>query len=247
VITSWQNIAEMKATSDGADGMVAVSTDDGKTFGEARAVLPDNDVCPCCQLTLSFDAESNAYMGVRKIFEDGRDSIVAKSGDGGQTFELAGRLDLGRWDIDGCPLKPTELAIHGERVFAAAFTGGEDPAGLYFNVSNDGGATFGGKLQIHPGAAYSDAPALTADADGTARIVWHASVGGARRLYTSVSTDGGASLTPPVEIATPAGASMLPASAVADDGTVFVTWQQENEEVFVIGLPAPAADMASAR
>ncbi len=246
IITTWQNIAEMKATSDGADGMVAISTDDGKSFAPARVVLPDNDVCPCCQLTVAF-GEDSAYMGLRKIFDDGRDSVVARSSDGGQTFSLSGRLDFDRWDIDGCPLKPTELAINGERVFAAAYTGGEEKPGLYMSVSEDAGATFSGKQQVHPDAAYSDAPALTVDAMGNARIVWHAKVDGPRRLYTSVSTDGGKTLSAPVEVATPAGTSALPATTVAKDGTVFLTWQQENEEVFVISLPAPTEDMASAR
>jgi hypothetical protein len=240
VFTAWQNMAEMAAASDGADGMVAISTDDGKSFAPARAVIPGNDVCPCCQLTLAFSADT-AYMGVRKIFADGRDSFVARSSDGGKSFPDGGRLDFARWDIDGCPLKPTELAISEERIFAAAYTGGESPPGLYFSVSADGGDTFIGRQQVHPEAGYSDAPALTVDKQGHARLVWHAKVDGPRRLFTAVSTDGGETLSKANELATPAGTSAFPASAITSSGTVFVTWQQENEEVFVLQLP-PAAE-----
>jgi hypothetical protein len=238
VVTAWQNIADMEDSSDGADAAVAISTDDGRSFSAERLVLADNDICPCCQFTLAFDAQT-IYMGVRKIFTDGRDSAVARSKDGGKTFSVAGRLDLDRWDIDGCPLKPTELGVAGEQVYAAAFTGGEDPAGLYFTVSSDGGVTFHGKQLVHPAAAISDAPALTVDAMGNVRLVWHAKVDGPRRLYTTVSVDNGASLATPVEVATPPGKSGLPATAVAGDGTVYVTWEQDNEEVFVTSLPAP--------
>lgn len=240
VIAAWQDVAGMQDQSDGANGVVAVSTDDGKSFAEERIVMPNNDLCPCCQLTLAF-GNNTAYMGVRKIFADGRDSVVARSTDRGRSFNVAGRLDLAPWDINGCPLKPTELAIAGERVYAAAYTGGEDPPGLYFNVSTDNGNSFGNKLPVHADAGYADAPALTVDAAGHVRIVWHAKTDSGRRLFTAVSTDQGASLSAPEELATPPGDSMLPASDVGGDGTVFVVWQQSNEEVFLTALPPPAA------
>lgn len=244
VITAWQNVATMVDQTEGADGVIAISTDDGATFSEEIIAVPGNLVCPCCQLTLAFDGET-ALMGLRYLFDEGRDSMVARSTDGGLSFEKAGRLDLAPWDIDGCPLKPTELAVAGERVFAATYTGGEDPPGLYFTVSQDGGDSFGGKQQVHASADLADAPALTADASGHIRLVWHAKVDGERRLYTATSTDAGVTLSAPVELATPPGKSMHPASAVAADGTVFVTWQQENEEVFVLSLPAPVSALAA--
>lgn len=244
IITAWQDVARMKDTSDGAVGVVAISTNDGETFGKELSVLPGDDVCPCCQLTIAFGGDNTTYMGYRKLYADGRDSTVARSTDGGRSFVGQGRLDLARWDIDGCPLKPTELAVDGEHVYAAAFTGGADPAGLYFTRSIDGGRSFTGERQVHPAAPYSDAPALTVDPAGAVRLVWHAKVDGPRRLFTSVSIDAGKTLSAPVELATPDGTSAYPTTDVAADGTVFVAWQQENEEVFVISLPAPDSKMA---
>lgn len=243
IITAWQNVTEMEDPSDGADAVVAISTDDGRSFAAERIALPGNDVCPCCQLTLAF-GDDTAYMGYRKIYDDGRDSTVARSTDGGRTFSADGRLDLAQWDIDGCPLKPTELGIDGDRVYAATYNGGAEPTGLYFTRSTDGGRTFSGGRQVHEAAPYSDAAALTVDGAGTIRLVWHAKVDGPRRLFTAVSKDGGNTLSAPVELATPAGASAYPATDVAADGSVYVAWQQENEEVFVIALPPAAAKIA---
>ena len=79
---------------------------------------------------------------------------------------------------------------------------------------------------------------MTLDTKGNLRLVWQAKIDGPRRLFTSVSTDGGETLSDPVELATPNGMSAYPASDVAADGTVFVAWQQDNEEVFVMSLPA---------
>lgn len=243
VITAWQDVATMKTSADGANGAVAISTNDGESFEAESIALTGNDVCPCCQLTVAF-GEDTAYMGYRKIYDDGRDSTVAKSTDGGKTFSAEGRLDLARWEINGCPLKPTEMGIDGDNVYVASYTGGEDPAGVYFSRSTDGGETFRGGRQVHPAAPYSDGPAMTVDSNGLVRIVWHAKVSGPRRLYTTVSIDGGESLSEPAEIATPDGTSAYPETAVAADGTVWVAWQQDNEEVFVTALPAPGKKMA---
>lgn len=243
VIAAWQDVAQMKDSADGADGAVAISTNDGESFEAERIALSGNDVCPCCQLTIAF-GDDVAYMGYRKIYGDGRDSTVARSTDGGRTFSGEGRLDLAKWDIDGCPLKPTELEVDGDNVYAAAFTGGEDPAALYFSRSTDGGASFSGSRQVHVSAGYSDAPAMTVDRSGVVRVVWHAKAGGPRRLFTSVSVDGGETLSEPVEIDTPAGKSAYPATSVAGDGAVFVAWQQENEEVYITTLSAPGRAIA---
>ncbi|HJP43140.1 MAG TPA: sialidase family protein, partial [Gammaproteobacteria bacterium] len=40
IFTAWQNIVNMKDASDGADGMLAISTDDGESFSTERAVIP---------------------------------------------------------------------------------------------------------------------------------------------------------------------------------------------------------------
>ena len=183
-------------------------------------------------------------MGYRKIYADGRDGTVARSTDGGRNFVAQTRLNLARWDIDGCPLKPAELAVANEHVYVATFTGGEDPAGLYFSRSIDGGRSFADALQVHTAAPYSDAPALSVDHYGVVRIVWHAKVGGPRRLFTSVSVDAGKTLSEPLELVTPDGTSAYPATDVAADGSVYVTWQQQNEEVFVMSIPAVGKKMA---
>ncbi len=240
VVALWQDIGDMRKTADGANAHMALSTDDGKTFSAERAAISNDAVCPCCQLTVAFGGDA-MFLGYRRIYADGRDSTVARSNDAGRTFASEGRLPFGQWKIDGCPLKPTELAVDGARVYAASYTGGLEPAGVYFARSTDGGRTFAGSRLVHPGAPYSDAPEMTVGPDGLLRIVWQAKAdvktGGPRRLYTAQSGDQGEALSAPVEIPTPPGNSAYPASAVAPDGTVHVTWEQEGERVFVTHLP----------
>jgi len=241
VVALWQDIGDMRKTADGANAHVAISTDDGRSFSEEQAAISNDAVCPCCQLTVAFGGDA-LFLGYRKLYPDGRDSTVARSTDAGRTFASEARLPLGKWKIDGCPLKPTELAVDGPRVYAASYTGGTEPPGVYFSRSTDGGRTFSGSALIHPGAPYSDAPEMTVGPNGLLRIVWQAKAdgktGGPRRLYTAESRDQGVALSAPVEIPTPTGNSAYPASTVAPDGTVYVTWEQEGEEVFVTRLVA---------
>ncbi|MCC7258149.1 MAG: exo-alpha-sialidase [Gammaproteobacteria bacterium] len=244
VVAAWQDIGGMTGNADGADAHMATSTDDGRTFSAERAVIPSDAVCPCCQLTVAFGG-SEAFIGYRKLYADGRDSTVARVTTGNGVLAGETRLPFAPWKIDGCPLKPTDLAVDGDRVYAASYTAGENPPGVYFTRSADRGQSFTGRIAVHPGAPYSDAPELTVDRNGQVRIVWQAKTGGPRRLFTATSTDHGATLSAPVEIATPAGNSAFPASAVAPDGAVFVVWEQENEEVFVTRLDPTAAAVAA--
>jgi hypothetical protein len=245
IIAAWQDIRDMGSSADGADAYVAVSRDDGRTFATERRALGNSDVCPCCQLTMASGADTT-YMGYRRLYPDGRDSAVARSTNGGDSFDSIARLPFSPWKIDGCPLKPTALAVDGDRVYAAAYTAGEDPAGVYFARSSDGGRSFVDPQAVHPDAPYSDAPALAVTPDGTLKIVWQAKTSGERRLFIAESTDGGESLSAPAQLQAPAGNASYPATAVGPDGTLYVTWQHAGERVLVSRI-APAAKQAAAR
>lgn len=243
VYTAWQDIGGMRDNADGAAAAMAISRDDGRSFEAPRTVIESGRVCPCCQLTLAFGADE-VLLGYRRIYPDGRDSTLAISRDGGRRFSLERRLPMGHWQIDGCPLKPTEAASDGPRVYAAAYTGGEDPPGVYFTWSADGGETFAPAVPVHPGAAYSDAPQLAVVGEGRVRIVWQAKQGGPRRLYFAGSNDGGRTLSAPQELPAPPGSAAYPAVAAGPGGLVYVAWQQAGEQVYVGRIPAAAPAVA---
>ncbi|MDH3510537.1 MAG: glycoside hydrolase [Gammaproteobacteria bacterium] len=232
----WLDAREMQGPQDGALVYASVSRDDGESFAGERLVM-QGEACPCCQMTAAFGEDSSVYLGYRHIYADGRDSTVARSQDGGQSFATRTRLPFKPWDIDACPLKPTAMAVDNERVYAAAYTAGEEPSGIYFIRSSDGGKTFTGRLQIHPEAAVADAPQLAVTANGGVQLVWHAKTDGPRRLFVSISEDAGQTFSPPEELPTPPGSSAYPATAVASDGRPLVVWQQEGEEIYIAAHP----------
>jgi hypothetical protein len=247
VYAMWIDTRDMVKEGDAGKVFMAVSRDDGMSFDQDAELFPA-DVCPCCQLTAFVDEDQRLFIGSRQIEDGFRDSTVAVSTDGGRSFSPRQRIVGGnRWAIDGCPLKPTSVAARGADVWAAYFTGGEDPAGVYFVRSGDGGRSWSAPTLAHPGATTSDAPAI-ALAGSTLHLFWHGKVGeGARRIYTRASTDGGATFGPIVELPAPPGATQLPAVAAHRNGSVQIAWQQGTEVRAMRWEAAAAAGSLSAR
>lgn len=223
VYAYWIDTRDM--SKEHANGKIfsAVSYDNGRTFGKDFEVFPA-DACPCCQITATVH-EGRIYMGSRQVSAKGtRDSAIAISSDRGRTFKPRVLWGGARWQIEGCPLKPTSLAVDGRYVYAAAYDGGADPQGAYFSRSTDGGNTFEPAVLLHPGAIVSDAPAI-AVLDGKIVAAWHAKTGGGRRINISVSQDHGATFSAPVEIPSPPGSGIHPVMA-SRDGGIQIAWQQ---------------------
>jgi hypothetical protein len=227
VYTFWIDTRDMAREGDQGKVFMAVSRDDGRSWGKDTELFPA-DVCPCCQVTAFVDAKDRIYVGSRQVDAGYRDSTIAVSRDGGRTFGPRARIVGNRWKIDACPLKPTAIAADGDDVYAAYFTGGENPQGVYFVRSGDGGRRWSTPMPVHPGAAVSDAPVL-ALAGSTLHLFWHAKLDGARRIFTRASTDGGRTFGAPTEIPAPEGAAQLPAVAVRADGGVQLAWQHGSE------------------
>jgi len=226
VYTLWLDTREIAREKPLSTVYMAVSRDEGVTFEPERRIFP-GDNCPCCQLTAATDASGALYVGGRKVSMDNvRDPVVAVSRDGGRTF--GERVHTGglHWTLDGCPLKPTVVAVDAGRVHAAVHNGAEAPPAVLFSTSTDGGRTFGAAVKLHPEAAVSDAPALAVSSAGLFAF-WHAKVGAAeRRVYMRVSSDHGQTLGPVQEVANLPGNAGYPAAAPLPDGRAVVVWQQ---------------------
>ena len=228
VYALWIDTRDMAKDGDSGKVFMAISRNDGRSFGKDRELFPA-DVCPCCQLTAHVDAAQRLWIGSRQVDGKFRDSTVAVSTDGGRSFSPRQRVASKRWEIEACPLKPTGIAARGNDVWATFFSGAEDPAGVYLAHSTDSGRNWSTPMLVHPGATTSDAP-VVALAGPTLHLFWHAKVGdGARRIYTRASSDGGASIGPVSALPAPPGATQLPAIAARADGSVQVAWQQGTE------------------
>jgi hypothetical protein len=222
VYAYWIDTRDMSKDSPNGKVFSAISLDNGRSFGKDFEVFPA-EACPCCQLTATVH-DGRIYVGLRQVSAEGnRESAIAISSDRGRTFTPRVRWGGAPWKIEGCPLKPTSLAVDGKYVYMTAFNGGADPQGAYFSRSTDGGKSFQPAMLLHPGAAISDAPAVTL-LDDRIVVAWHAKVGSERRVYTSVSLDHGATFSAPAQVPAPAGSGTHPVIATRAGG-IQIVWQ----------------------
>lgn len=238
VYTFWLDTREMQGERPLASIYIRASHDNGASFEPERR-LYTADACPCCQLTAVAGAGGAVYLGSRGVTVDNvRMPMVAVSRDRGATF--AERVSAGGtpWQLDGCPLKPTALAVAGNVVHTLVHNGAEQPPGLLYARSIDGARSFAPAVKLHPEAAVSDAPALVAT-PAAVYAFWHAKAGAERRVFMRASLDQGASFGAVTELAAPDGAGSLPVAAALPDGGAVVVWQQ-GEQILAARVPAPA-------
>jgi hypothetical protein len=220
----WIDTRDMKAPTDNGSVYGVVSRDDGKTFGTEER-LAAGDVCPCCQINVAFDAGSHPLLASRQVTAGNlRSSTIGRADDKGR-FTARASTGGTPWHLNGCPLKPTAIAVRGEHVYTAAHNGADTPPGVMLAASNDGGKTFATPYAAHPGAQVSDAPALAVSGQRVL-VAWHAKTDGPRRVFYRTLDASGAALGAPVELAAGEGMTQTPVLAARRDGRVQIAWQQ---------------------
>lgn len=227
VYAMWIDTRHMKSETDTGAMYSALSTDDGQTFAKDRQLFAAN-VCPCCQFMAVADAQSNVLVSARSITGDNiRQGSVARID--GKTGAVGTPVSTGGapWQIAACPLKPTVLAVKGEKVFAAVYNGGEANPGVMFSVSSDGAKSFGPAAPAHPEAAVSDAPTVAVN-DRHVLLAWHGKTNGPRRVFYRMYDLTGAPVGSVKELETGPDAAQYPVAATRADGKFQIAWQSQN-------------------
>lgn len=155
----------------GTQVRVARSMDGGRSFGPSVVVA--EGTCQCCRTALAISEDGTVYVAWRHIFGGiTRDMALARSEDRGQTFTQPVRIHADGWMIDGCPHSGPSIAVdRQQRVHVTWYTGAPEKAGLYYAVSDDGGASFGEAQVLAKDVPVAQA-SVTVDEDGSAWIAW---------------------------------------------------------------------------
>lgn len=90
----------------------AQSVDGGKTWSKNLLVYasPESTVCECCKPSVAVKGNT-VYVMFRNFLSGNRDLYLAKSGNGGRSFENAQKLGVGNWKLNGCPMDGGGLAV----------------------------------------------------------------------------------------------------------------------------------------
>ena len=232
----WIDTRHMQPDSDSGALYSALSRDDGKTFAIEKQLV-DTSVCPCCQLTAVANSKSEILLGSRRVEKDSfRPATVMTLSPTDTALHDRQAIGGAPWQIAGCPLKPTVVAVHDQHVFAAVHNGGEETPGVIFSVSNDSGKSFKPQGIVHPNAAVSDAPTIAANGSRVL-VAWHAKVaGGPRRVYYRFYSPSGDALGDIQELDSAPGLAQNPMAAAGADGNFRLVWQQA-DRVWATTIP----------
>lgn len=204
---------------------VSRSTDHGMTFDKNKKI--DDDTCVCCRTSVAIADDGTLYVAWRKVFGEVRETVVARSFDGGLTFSEPVIVGNDKWVYPSCPHGPASLGIdHEGRVYVVWYTEGEDetPA-VYIAYSNDRGQTFSPKYQLNRSkGTFPDHPQLAVDGHGRVVAVWEELSPVRREVVVSYSLDRGRTFSAPQKINEKKGE--MPTIAVSPTGQFLLAWKE---------------------
>ena len=205
---------------------VARSLDHGRTI--TKNVKIDDETCVCCRTAVATSADGVVYVAWRKILDGNvRETVVARSLDGGETFAPSVVVGNDRWVYPACPHRPASLGVDRQgRLYVVWYTEGADetPA-IYLAYSDDQGKTFSGKQQLNRSkGTFPDHPQMAVDPAGRIAVIWEEQSPVRREVVASYSLDRGQSFTAPVKLNEKN--AQTPTVAVNQYGTVVMGWKE---------------------
>ncbi|WP_447599688.1 sialidase family protein [Nitrospira sp. Nam80] len=226
---------------------VARSQDHGRSVTANLKV--DENTCVCCRTALASAPDGTLYVAWRKIFGDIRETVVARSEDGGQTFSAPVVVGHDQWVFPSCPHRPASLGVDQQgRLYVVWYTEGTDetPA-IYLAYSDDRGKTFSQKRQLNGGkGTFPDHPQMAVDPAGRVVVVWEEQSPVRREVVVSASLDRGETFTVPQKLNEKK--AQTPSVAVNGRGVFAVAWMEHAmpaHRMVLQTLRLPAARIAA--
>ncbi len=204
------------------------STDGGRSWMPNTRVTM-GEACPCCRTAMGSAPDGTLYLAWRQVFPGNvRDVVVARSTDGGGSWQAPVRVHADGWVFDGCPHAGPSLQV-GEkgRVHVAWWTGKQGSAGVWYASSDDGAKSFGEPFAL--GVAEFSRPAHVQLAlGGKDRLIaaWDDGTLATPRIVVRVSGDGGHHWSERVALSDSGQAAGFPVVGASRE-RVTVAWSQQ--------------------
>jgi hypothetical protein len=202
------------------------STDYGRTVEKNLKV--DENTCVCCRTSMTSSPDGTLYVAWRKILPgDLRETVVARSTDGGRTFTAPVIVGHDKWVFPGCPHRPASVGTDRQgRLYVVWYTEGSDETpSIYLAYSDDRGETFSPKQKLNLSkGTFPDHPQMAVDPDGRLVIVWEEQSPVRREVVVSVSLDRGRSFSAPQKINDKKG--QTPSVSVNAQGLAALAWTE---------------------
>jgi hypothetical protein len=215
-------------------------------------------VCPCCDVSVAVTPNRVAFVAFRNSEGGHRDIWLARGAadagaaeDGGISFAAPVPVGQERWTFDGCPHDGPSLALLDGSLHVAWMDAHSGNSRVYHAMTPVTEARFEPRPLNRASQGAQGHPRLAAGRDGQLHVVWDESLaaevpsasaghhahttptagGAGRAVMYAVSRDGGQSFSPPHPLAAAPGVyQMQPAMAIGPDGTVYVAWNEIDQD-----------------
>ena len=185
----------------------------------------DPEICACCWNELRAEPDGTLLALYRD--QQPSDMSLARSRDGGRTWESPERAGDFDWHFDGCPHVGGGVATVRDgdrrRIVTTVWTGKTGGTGAYV-VARDASGSWSAPVPLAAGRGtgrHTDVAAL--DGNGTAAVVWdQPGTEGGQSVFAVITADGGKSWDSPVRLSAPGENASYPRVAVAGGGFVVV-------------------------
>ncbi|HHS95052.1 MAG TPA: T9SS type A sorting domain-containing protein [Phaeodactylibacter sp.] len=174
------------------------STDGGQSFPTpvvANIQAAGAEVCECCPGAIAATGTEEVFLAFRNNDQNLRDIWVAKSSDGGNSFDQATDIDTTDWLIFSCPQSGPDILESGDSLFAVFFSGAYG-ANIYISALHKATMQAGHSFQIPSisgEAVGQNYPAIAGSGD-TLGIVWQESGDNGLEIVMTWSVHGRADL-----------------------------------------------------
>ena len=238
---SWIDGREGKKES---GTFVTRSTDHGRSV--EKNLKLDENTCVCCRTSMTSSPDGALYVAWRKVLpRELRETVVARSVDGGQTFMAPVIVGHDKWVFPGCPHRPASIGTDRlGRLYVVWYTEGVDetPA-VFLAYSDDRGDTFSPKQKINVSkGTFPDHPQMAVDPEGRIVIVWEEQSPVRREIVVSVSLDRGHTFSAPQKLNEKKG--QTPSLSMNSKGLAALAWMEHampSHRLVVQTLQLPAA------
>jgi hypothetical protein len=223
---------------------VTRSTDRGRSI--AKNLKVDEDTCVCCRTSLTTGPDGTLYAAWRKVLPgDIRETVVARSTDGGNTFSSPVIVGQDKWVFPGCPHRPASIGTDRlGRLYVVWYTEGVDETpSVFLAYSDDQGKTFSPKQKLNVSkGTFPDHPQMAVDPDGRLVIVWEEQSPVRREIVLSISLDRGQTFSTPRKLNEKKG--QTPSLSINAKGLAVLAWMEHampahRMVVQTIQLPLP--------
>jgi hypothetical protein len=205
---------------------VTRSTDHGRTV--AKNFKVDESTCVCCRTSLTTGPDGTLYVAWRKILPgDLRETVVARSTDGGQTFTNPVIVGHDKWVFPGCPHRPASIGTDRfGRLYVVWYTEGvDDTPAIFLAYSDNRGDSFSPKQKLNVSkGTFPDHPQMAVDPEGRLVVVWEEQSPVRREIVSSVSLDRGQSFSTPQKLNEKKG--QTPSLSMNSKGLAALAWME---------------------